>query len=171
MSAPSRSTSTRTKLIGALLGASLLIPAGSAASVAWASASKPLRVDGYGSWSETYGNWEAVRKTNTSTSKTIRSYASTAFYRYFDADDHTTYVALNTSVPSRDTGSAHSSHDNSYRAGTWFAFRTRPSVTLEIDPRFRGTLTVNAGIRTCLDIPFRPDSCSSTKYLSKYVVF
>lgn len=159
------------KLVGALLGVSLLVPAGSAGAIVWATSSSSQYVSGYGSWARSYGNWDAVRKTNTSTSKTIRSYATSAYYRYFDADNHSAYVALNTSVPSRDSGWAHSSHDNGYVPGTWLAFRSKPSVTLDIVPSFRGTLTVNAGIRTCLDIPFRPDSCSSTKYLSKYVNF
>jgi hypothetical protein len=127
---------------------------GSAAAVSYATKSSPLSVSGYGSWGKTYGDWTATRSSSTK----IRSYLSSAYYRYKDADNHTVYAKMNTTVPGHGETNKQTSHDNVYDA--WTAFRSRPSVDLY--PNTSGTVSVQAGVRTCLDVPWRTDPCSSS---------
>lgn len=141
-------------LIALLLAALVAAPVGSAAAVSYASKSSPLSVSGYGSWGKTYGNWNASRSSSTK----IRSYLSSAYYRYKDADDHTVYATMNTTVPGHAELNNETSHDNVYNA--WTAFRSRPDVSLY--PSSSGTAAVRAAVRTCLDIPWRSDPCSSS---------
>jgi len=153
----------RSKLLGsfALLIAMCLTPLGSAVAVTYASQASPQTVSGYGSWGKGYGSWNATRTSTT----TIRSYLASAYYRYKDADDHTVYSNLSTTVPGHGDTENHTSHDNVYDA--WTAFRSRPSVNLY--PTTSGTVSVKAGVKTCLDVPWRTDPCSSsiTKSLSR----
>ncbi len=138
-----------------------LVPLGSAAAVSYNSQASPQYVSAYGSWGKGYGAWNATRSSST----TIRSYLSSAYYRYKDGDDHTVYTNMSTTAPGHGDTNNHTSHDNVYDA--WTAFRSRPSVLLY--PTTSGTVTVKAGMKTCLDVPWRTDPCSSstTKSLSR----
>jgi hypothetical protein len=157
----------------AVLSAALIVGASAAttatATVNWATSSSPQSVTGYSSWAKTYGTWDAVKGTSGSYD-TVRSYMPAAYYKYYDADNHTVYVRTSTNVTAgssiiSSTSSA-SSHDNVY-SNAWTAFRSRPSSTMSM--QFNGSVKVTTGVHTCLDVPFRIDPCSSAKMVSEYL--
>lgn len=156
----------RTRILGiAVVLAAILASASSASALtrAYASASSPQSMSGYGSSASTYGTWFITKRDSSS----IASSLSAASYRYTDADNHTVYVDLN-SYAYRAANSTfanlskQSSHDNIV-SGAWSAFRSRPSVVLSI--MTSGTISVSGGIKTCLDVPLRTDPCSAVTVL------
>lgn len=142
--------------VGGVLGVVLLAPAGSAVAVSYATLSSPQYVSGYDSWARTYGDWTASRASSTK----VRSYVTAARYRYFDADNHTTYINLRTASPGSADLNTHSSHDN-VSSGAWASFRTVPSTDLYPSALAGAAVRVDATVQTCLDIPLRPDVCSA----------
>lgn len=127
-----------------------------ALGVSYASSGAPQTVSGYGSTARSYGNWQASRLS----ASQVRSQLTSAYYKFVDADDHTAYVRMDTQVaPGSASIGNGTSHDNVV-SGSWSAFRSRPSVTLWPSTQ-GGVVTVQAVFVTCIDVPARPDVCSS----------
>jgi hypothetical protein len=135
-----------------------VVPVASAVTMAFATSSSPQYVSGYGSWANAYGNWTGARISSTG----FISRLSSGYYKYFDADNHTVYVRLQSNVSSIDGGDSHSSHDNVY-SSSYTSFRSLPSHSLQ-SPYTPSVLRGN--VWTCLDIPFRFDPCSSRATMS-----
>jgi hypothetical protein len=158
-----RTTGTRTPRRILLCAAFMCIPLfgvpASAAALAYASSAAPLSVSAYGSTTRSYGNWTATSGND------VRSYLTSSYYKFTDADDHTAYVRLYShsshATPGWGVG-RETSHDNVI-SSSWTAFRTRPSVTLSVSPR---AVTITSHTAACLDIPIRPDECGQYKALS-----
>lgn len=156
----------RTVALSFTVVAALGITSATAAlGASYATSSAPQTVSGYGSTARSYGNWKASRIS----ASQVRSQLTTAYYKYTDAHNHTVYVKMDTQVaPGSGSINNATSHDNIV-SGSWTAFRSRPSATLWPATQ-GGTAEVQAVIVTCLDIPARPDVCSSgSKTLSSRV--
>jgi|GEM_PF-923464 len=133
--------------------------ASSAVTASYATSTSPQVASGYGSTARTYGTWVASKKSATSVSSSL----SAAYFRFINADNHKAFVELNTIVQrpaSNDfVNLAKTSSRETKVSGSWSAFGTPPSVSLPINTS--GTLNVSAGVKTCVDVPFRTDPCSS----------
>lgn len=140
---------------------SVAAPSAAAVSTAYASPSSPQTVSGYGSWAKTYGNYTVTRLSATSARATL----SSNYYKYYDSDNHTVYTYMGATGNGAWTtsGTGESSHDNTY-SSSWTSFRTRPSK--QVNATAGPLTTVNGTVITYLDVPWRSDPASSTKYLS-----
>ena len=92
-------------------------------------------------------------------------------YKFTDADNHSVFVVLTTTAKSVNTGKTASGVDESSREnnvlGSWSTFSVAPWRNLYLPTA--GNITASGKIKTCLDIPARPDSCSAS--VTKTVTF
>lgn len=134
------------------------VPSAAAATYTYASSSAPQYVSGYGSTARTYGKWDITKPSSTA----VRSKLVSTYYRYTDGDNHTVYAVLYTDVSGgfpATNGSTSSSHDNVV-SSSWTSFRSLPNHTVSATTAIR---SATGNIRSCLDVPFRTDPCSSFK--------
>lgn len=134
-----------------------LVPQAASWAAVYATSGTPQKVEGYGSFGRTHGEWDAKRVGSDFESRTWR-----AKYRYVDADDHTIYVRLNSWAGVLPSKEAQSSHDNKI-SSAWTDFRWGALHKVSRS----GLSKANVEVRTCLDVPWRTDPCSAKKSLSK----
>lgn len=137
-------------------------------AVVFASSGSPITVAGYGSTGSVYGSWDAVK----SGSQGVRSSITAAAYKFSDADNHKIYVTMSTNCSGGGynycAGVAESNHANT-PSSTWISFASKPSRTYTAI--LSGSVPVTGTMRACLDIPLRPDGCSSPSVVSKTLSF
>ena len=152
-------------VIAVVVGIAVCGPAAGAAAVAYATKSSPQVARGYGSTGKTYGNWSLTKGTSTATSK-----ITGASYYLHNKHDHKVYVHLKSIAAVGNIG-PHEKQSKSQlgtRENRWTAFQTLPTHTYSVT-RKPVTVRVDALVKTCLDIPLRPDVCSSGKAFYGYL--
>lgn len=133
-------------------------PPAAAESWNYASQSAPLSVSGYGSWATTYGTMSTIRTGVNAAQVKMTS----AYYKYYDADDHTVYIAMGYSAdaPLGDAGIVESSHDNVYPSSSWTMFLARPSIIAHGAPGASQLYEVDGTVSSCIDVPWKFDPCA-----------
>lgn len=150
-------------LLATALTVAIVIPTASAVTVTYAASSSPQTVTGYGSTGKSYGTWVAYDRTES----TIYT-GLTARYRFVDADNHKVYTEFDLSAKGRTSGASWSGGDQSSHestvSGVWRAFSS-PAQRMEA-MNTAGVIDASASVRTCLDVPWRIDPCSSSKKIT-----
>ena len=155
-------------VIAVVVGIAVCGPAAGAAAVAYATKSSPQVARGYGSTGKTFGSWTASKGSRTAISKIVD-----ARYKLSNADDHKVYVHLKSIAAIGNLGpyeKASKSASGTRESGEWLAIASEPVHTYSVTMK-PVTVRVDAFIKTCLDIPSRPDVCSAGKSFYSYLIY
>lgn len=150
-------------VFAALALVAVVAPAASAVTSTYATGTSPQYASGYGSEVRSYGTWVIYDRTES----TVYSGLS-AYYKYSDADNHKAYTSLNVTGKSRTSGATFnytddSSHENIV-SGAWSTFSSPAQMMFGFGTA--GITDSTGAVKTCLDIPWRFDPCSTTKTIS-----
>ena len=152
-------------VIAVVVGIAVCGPAAGAAAVAYATKSTPQVARGYGSTGKTYGNWLAEKGSKSATSK-----VAGAEYWLHNVDDHKVYVHLTSVAAIGNLGAQQkvSQSQNGTKQKAWTRFSSLPVHTYSVTAK-PVTVRIDAWVKTCLNIPSRPDVCSSGRSLYAYL--
>ena len=153
-------------VLAVVVGIAVCAPAAGAAAVAYATKSSPQVARGYGSTGKTFGDWSASKGTRTAVSK-----ISGARYKLNNADDHKVYVHLKSIAAIGNLGpyqKTSKSKNGTRESQKWLALKSQPVHTYSVTIK-PVTVRVDAFVKTCLDIPSRPDVCSAGKSFYSYL--
>ena len=152
-------------VVAVVLGIAVAGPAAGGAAVAYATKSAPQVARGYGSTGKSYGNWVAEKGTAKATSKVTGSW-----YWLDNADDHKVYVHLKSIAAIGNLGPYEkaSASENGAKVRTWTRYSSLPVHTYSVTQK-PVRVRVDALVKTCLNIPARPDVCSSGKAFYSYL--
>lgn len=143
-----------------------IAPVATAVTVSYATASSPQFTSGYNSQARSYGTWSVYDTGFGSAYSGLN-----ARYKLTNSDNHQAYVVLATTAKKRTSSasastSQHSSHEHSV-SSAWRSFSLAPWSYLRLPSA--GVTDAKGSIKTCLDIPLRPDKCSSAKTISRAI--
>ena len=152
-------------VIAVVVGMALVGPAAGAVSIAYATKSSPQVAKGYGSTGKTYGNWSLTKGTSSATSK-----IAGASYYLDNKDDHKVYVHLKTIAAIGNIGPHEKSSKSELGRANhrWTRYKKLPTHSYSVTTK-PVKVRVDALVKTCLDIPSRPDVCSSGKAFYSYL--
>ena len=144
----------------ALLLLTAIAPLASAVTRTYALSSQPQSVSGHGSNAKSYGTWLGKDRSATSFYTALD-----ARYKYTDADNHTVYTKFDLSAEGRTSGATWNGGDASSHesivSSSWRSFTSPAQIWDAMNTS--GVIDATATVRTCLDIPLRPDTCSGGK--------
>lgn len=149
-----------TALVATTVTLGLVAPTASAVTKTYATSTTPQTVTGYSSTGESYGTWVGYDRTKT----TIYT-GLDARYKFVDADNHSIYTQFHLSAKGRTSGASWSGGDaSSHESTVSSSWRSFSSKAQRMEPmNTAGTIDATVTVQTCLDIPWRRDTCSKTR--------
>ncbi|ASR56544.1 hypothetical protein CBP52_17200 [Cellulomonas sp. PSBB021] len=152
-------------VLAVVVGMAVIGPAAGAVTIAYATSSSPQVAKGYGSTGKTFGNWSLTKGSSSAVSK-----ITGAYYYLDNKDDHKVYVHLKSIAAIGNLGPHQKSSKSQLgkQNHIWTRYKSLPVHTYSVTMK-PVKVRVDALVKTCLDIPSRPDVCSSGKAFYSYL--